>query len=125
MESIRKQLGLSFVGVLLIVGVFAVTAFFTVKVGLVYFNHYQVKSVLDVLEKEQPVAQRSSVEIKRFVAKHFSINSIDYIHPSDVKLEQKVASINVQVDYEVVKPMVGNLSVLISFSEAKSLKVVF
>jgi hypothetical protein len=36
-----------------------------------------------------------------------------------------VASINIQVDYEVVKPMVGNLSVLISFSEVKSLKVVF
>jgi len=125
MESKRKQLGLSFVGVLLIVGVLAVTAFFTVKVGLVYFNHYQVKSVLDVLEREQPVAQRSSIEIKRFVAKHFSINSIDYVHPGDVKLEQKVASINVQVDYDVVKPMVGNLSVLISFSEAKNLKVVF
>ncbi|MDP7536422.1 MAG: hypothetical protein QF470_01130 [Methylococcales bacterium] len=40
MELIRKQLGLSFVGVLLIVGVLAVTGFFTVKVGLVYFNHY-------------------------------------------------------------------------------------
>ena len=125
MESIRKQLGLSVVGILLIVGVLAVTGFLTVKVGLVYFNHYQVKSVLDLLEREQPVAQRSITEIKRFVAKHFSINSIDYIHPEDVKLEQKVASITIQVDYEVVKPMVGNLSVLLGFSEAKSLKVIF
>ncbi|MDG2365909.1 MAG: DUF4845 domain-containing protein [Methylococcaceae bacterium] len=125
MELIKKQVGLSYVAVLMIVGALAITGFFATRVGLVYFNHYQVKSIFDLLESEQPVAQRSTVEIRRFIAKYFSLNSIDYIQREDIKLEQKVGSIKVQLDYEVVKPISGNLSFLISFSETKNLKVIF
>lgn len=45
----KKQAGVSLVAVLIIVGVFSVTGFFTARVGLVYFNHYQIQSILDRL----------------------------------------------------------------------------
>ncbi len=125
MVLIKKQAGVGLVGVLIIVGVFSVIGFFTARVGLVYFNHYQIQSILDRLEREQSVEQRSKAEIRHFITKYFALNSIDYIKREEVRLEQQVGSINVQLDYEVVKPVVGNLSFLISFSETKNLKEIF
>jgi hypothetical protein len=125
MVLIKKQAGVSWIGTLIIIGALAITGFFVGRVGLVYFNHYQVKTIFDLLENEQSVEQRSNVEVRRFITKYFSLNSVTYIQSEDVKLEQQVGSIKVQLDYEVVKPIVGNLSFLISFSETKNLKVIF
>ena len=120
MNSMRyRQRGLSlfsFLIVFIVVGFFILTA---LKVIPVYLDHIKAKASLEGLKNEPNIAQKSPDEIKRMLEKRWEINSIDEISTSEnVTIEKRGGEITIKVAYEVEKPLIANMSILIKFNDA-------
>jgi hypothetical protein len=114
-----KQRGMTLISFLI---VFIVIGFF-VMVGLklspIYLEHFKIKSSLEALRTEPGLAAKSTREIKAMLQKRWDINSITRITAEDsVFFEKKNGVLTISVAYEVVEPMMGNVSALVKFDDA-------
>lgn len=116
MQAVKKQQGATLLG-MLIVGAFVVfVALIVMKVAPAYIEFMSVKKVLKAMQSES-LGTMSNKEIKDSFEKRASVAYVDTVKGSDLVIEKTPdGSAVVSVSYEVVKPIVGNVSVLIDFS---------
>ena len=119
MNSMKSRQGglslFSFLIVFIVVGFFMLTA---LKVIPVYLDHIKAKASLDGLKNEANIAQKSPDEIKRMLEKRWDVNSIDEISTSEnVTIDKRGGAVTIKVAYEVEKPLIANMSILIKFND--------
>ncbi|TFW70527.1 DUF4845 domain-containing protein [Methylotenera oryzisoli] len=116
MQAVKKQQGATLLG-MLIVGAFVVfVALIVMKVAPAYIEFMSVKKVLKAMQSES-LGTMSNKEIKDSFEKRASVAYVDTVKGSDLVIEKTPdGSAVVSVSYEVVKPIMGNVSVLIDFS---------
>ncbi|ACT48538.1 DUF4845 domain-containing protein [Methylotenera mobilis] len=116
MQRVKKQQGATLLG-MLIVGAFVVFAALVVmKVAPAYIEFMSVKKVLKAMQSES-LGTMTNKEIKDSFEKRASIAYVDTVKGSDLVIEKAPdGGAVVSVSYEVVKPIMGNVSVLIDFS---------
>ena len=115
--SSKNQQGLAFMPL-----VFTVTLLFVVisiifKIAPAYLNHSKVVAMLDQLKQEASGEKKTESEIKASLTKRININNIDDITQGDIAVNKQGNVFKVLINYEVVKPIYGNLSVLIEFND--------
>ena len=117
MKSRQRGMTLfSFLIVFIVLGFFILTA---LKVIPVYLDHIKVKSSLDGVKTEIGISPKSPEEIKRMLEKRWEVNSIDEISTSEnVTIEKRGGAVTIKVAYEVEKPLIANMSILIKFNDA-------
>ncbi len=115
MKSSQSGLTLiSFLTVFIVVGFFILT---TLKIVPVYLDHFKVKASLEGVN-ESGLAEKSPQEIKRMLQKRWENNSIEGISTDEnVSIEKKDTSMTIRVAYEVEKPLIANMSILIKFDD--------
>nr|WP_294840562.1 DUF4845 domain-containing protein [uncultured Methylotenera sp.] len=116
MQSVKKQQGATLLG-MLIVGAFVVFAALVVmKVAPAYIEFMSVKKVLKAMQGES-LGTMTNKEIKDSFEKRASVAYVETVKGSDLVIEKTPdGGAVVSVSYEVVKPIMGNVSVLIDFS---------
>jgi len=116
MQSAKKQQGATLLG-MLIVGAFVVfVALIVMKVTPAYIEFMSVKKVLKAMQSES-LGTMSNKEIKDSFEKRASVAYVETVKGSDLVIEKTPdGNAVVSVSYEVVKPIMGNVSVLIDFS---------
>ena len=119
MNSMKsRQQGLTLFSFLIIfigIGFFVLTA---LKVIPVYLDHIKIKSSLDGVKTEVGINQKSPDEIKRMIEKRWDINSIEGVSTSEnVTVEKRAGITIIQVAYDVEKPLIANMSILIKFND--------
>jgi len=116
MQSAKKQQGATLLG-MLIVGAFVVfVALIAMKMAPAYIEFMSVKKVLKAMQSES-LGTMSNKEIKDSFEKRASVAYVDTVKGSDLVIEKTPdGNAVVSVSYEVVKPIMGNVSVLIDFS---------
>jgi hypothetical protein len=116
MQSVKKQQGATLLG-MLIVGAFVVfVALIAMKMAPAYIEFMSVKKVLKAMQSES-LGTMSNKEIKDSFEKRASVAYVDTVKGSDLVIEKTPdGNAVVSVSYEVVKPIMGNVSVLIDFS---------
>lgn len=116
MQSLKKQQGATLLG-MLIVGAFVVfVALIAMKMAPAYIEFMSVKKVLKAMQSES-LGTMSNKEIKDSFEKRASVAYVDTVKGSDLVIEKTPdGNAVVSVSYEVVKPIMGNVSVLIDFS---------
>jgi len=116
MQAVKKQQGATLLG-MLIVGAFVVfVALIVMKVAPAYIEFMSVKKVLKAMQSES-LGTMSNKEIKDSFEKRASVAYVDTVKGSDLVIEKTPdGNAVVSVSYEVVKPIMGNVSVLIDFS---------
>ena len=116
MQSVKKQQGATLLG-MLIVGAFVVfIASIVMKMAPAYIEFMSVKKVLKAMQSES-LGTMSNKEIKDSFEKRASVAYVDTVKGSDLVIEKTPdGNAVVSVSYEVVKPIMGNVSVLIDFS---------
>jgi len=116
MQSVKKQQGATLLG-MLIVGAFVVfVALIVMKVTPAYIEFMSVKKVLKAMQSES-LGTMSNKEIKDSFEKRASVAYVETVKGSDLVIEKNPdGNAVVSVSYEVVKPIMGNVSVLIDFS---------
>ncbi|MCP3665944.1 MAG: DUF4845 domain-containing protein [Gammaproteobacteria bacterium] len=117
MLSKKNQAGVTAMGWLVILGLIAFFALLTLKIVPVYLEHYSIKSVVTSLKDEQFISKKSKKDISTMILTRVRINGVYDMDPDSITIKKNGGTTNVDVTYSVQKNIIGNVDVLISFSD--------
>lgn len=111
----RQQRGMSSMGILLFVVIFGGIIKVAAVIAPPYYDNYTMNKVIASLFRD---GRANSVEdFKRGLSDRFTINNIRDKTPEDFKYTFVDKKLVVEVDYEVRKPFIGNLDVVMHFKQ--------
>jgi hypothetical protein len=114
--GIKKQLGMTLIGSLLVAAALVLAAIVAIKIVPAYIEYFSVKTVLHGLAKE-PLSMMTPKEIMSSFDKRTDTAYIDVVSSKDLIIaKNSVGETVLTIDYQVRKPIMGNVSVLIDFN---------
>lgn len=116
-HTTKNQRGLTFISLLIILGLIAFFTLLILKIGPIYLNHSKVVNALAALEETTDIEKKSKFEVETILQKRFDINYVDYVTLDDIKVISRPNYLKVEVEYERIEPLIGNLSALAEFHE--------
>jgi hypothetical protein len=118
MQTLPKhQRGLTFISLCVLLFIFGFFVFLILKIGPIYLDHNKVASALANLKKDPAFPTMTEQEIRRSLDNRFNIGYVDFIDSEDITISKSNDYVKVEIDYEVLKPMAYNLSVLVEFHD--------
>ncbi|MDD1620668.1 MAG: DUF4845 domain-containing protein [Methylococcaceae bacterium] len=117
LASLNKQRGLTFISIALILGLIAFFTLLILKIAPIYINHSRVVNALAAVEATTDITTKTKQEIKTSLEKRFDMNYVEHVKPEDIKIIAQPGYVSVNIDYERVEKIAGNLSVLVEFHE--------
>ena len=118
----RKQGGLSLLGFLVVLAVVGFAAYVGMKLFPMYQEYYSVRSAMKGLANEPGVADMDPAKIQDLFFRRLYINYSENVKPQNVKFERTEGGWKMRVNYEVRRPLVGNLDVVGVFDVSQDLK---
>jgi uncharacterized protein DUF4845 len=112
-----SQRGLTMISIALILGLIAFFTLLILKIGPIYLNHSKVVNTLEALENTTDVQNKSKHEVQSIIDKRFNMNYVEHVDKRDIKITKRPNYLMVEIEYERVVPIVGNLSALAEFYE--------
>jgi len=116
-SSLNKQRGLTFISLVFILGLIAFFTLLVLKIAPIYFNNSKVKNALAAVEQSVDITTKTRQEILSSLDKRFNMNYVEYVTQDDIKIIAQPGYVKVDIEYERVEPIMGNLSVLVEFHE--------
>ena len=117
----RKQGGLSLLGFLVVLAVVGFAAYIGMKLFPMYQEYYAVRSAMKGLANEPGVADMDPAKIQDLFFRRLYINYSENVEARNVKFERTDGGWNMRVNYEVRRPLVGNLDVVGRFDSTQEL----
>jgi hypothetical protein len=122
MESMRRDAGITAIAILIILVLIGFAIFIVFRAAPVYIEAYNVSNALQGLQKDLEIRSKSVPEIREQLKRAFEVNDVSSVDlKNDVEITKNGQQISVMIDYEVVKPLFGNVSLLFDFN--KSLQI--
>ncbi len=116
--SIKHQRGLTFISLMLILGILAFFVLLTLKIAPIYMNHNSVVNALSAVEEMPNVETMSKREIITSLNKRFGMNYVEKVNTNDITILKQGNYVKVEIEYERVEKIFANLSVLVEFYES-------
>ena len=117
----RKQGGLSLLGFLVVLAVVGFAAYVGMKLFPMYQEYYSVQSAMKGLANEPGVADMDPAKVQDLFFRRLYINYSENVKPQNVKFERMEGGWKMRVNYEVRRPLVGNLDVVGVFDVSQDL----
>jgi predicted membrane protein len=117
-STVKKQRGMTMMSWLIVL---AITVFFIlvgIKMVPTYLENYSIKQVLKNMEADRAVRKMTPIEMKQSFIKRLKINSVYEFDRDAIKIKKEKFGTSFTVDYEVRKPVAGNVSIVMAFSES-------
>ena len=113
----RMQHGMTLLSFVIVLGVVGFFAYIGMKLFPMYSEYYSVRQAIRGLQAEPGIANRDPGRIKDLFFRRLKISYSDNVKPDNVKLQRLESGVGweMTVDYEVRKPLVGNLDVVGKF----------
>ncbi len=116
----KKQKGVTFLGMLFIGGILVFVALIVMTIFPAYTEFFSVKSVVQSMNKES-LSSMSKKEIMDAFNRRASTSYITVVTGNDLSIDKAGSGETVvSVKYQVTKPLVGNVSMLLDFSASSS-----
>lgn len=115
---VKKQSGLTFITIMIILGLISFFVLLAFKIGPVYLNHSKVVNALAAIEKMDDIERMSKHEVRISLAKRLNMNYVDKVVIDDFDIIKRPNFLSVALEYERVEKILGNLSVLVEFTES-------
>lgn len=116
----KNQKGATLIGMLIIGSMVVFVALIAMKMTPAYTEYFSVKKVLQAM-KQESLSSMSKKEIMDSFDRRASTSYVDVVSGRDLNIEKDAAGETVvTVDYQVVKPIIANVSVLIEFSASSN-----
>lgn len=113
----RKQHGMTFIGLVLMIAGLVFIAVIGMKLVPAYIEFMSVKNAIKKIGNEASLAEMSPKDIATEFDKSASIDYITVVKGSDLVIEKGESGKSVvSVDYQQVIPLVANVSALLDFS---------
>ena len=72
---------------------------------------------MKAIESTTDITSKTKQEILISLEKRFDMNYVEHVTPQDIKVIAQPGYVSVNIDYERVEKIFGNLSVLVEFHE--------
>lgn len=115
--SLNKQRGLTFISLVFVLGLIAFFTLLVLKIAPIYFNNSKVRNAVAAVRESTDVTTKTRSEILSSLEKRFNMNYVEHVSPEDIKIVSQPGYVRLDIDYERVEPIMGNLSVLVEFHE--------
>ena len=112
-----KQRGASGGGFAAIIVVIVIAVLLLLKVFPVYMENFNVSSSLNSLSDEQGIKDKKKSEIKELLQRRFSINNVVNVNKKHITINRTKTGMSIDIIYEVRKPLVGNVDLVMYFNE--------
>lgn len=106
--------GMGWMTILFLIGFFAMLTF---KLAPIYLENYSVKNILHSFKEEPLITQKSKADIRRMFMSRLITNGIRDIKKESIKIDKKPGILKIGFAYNVRKPMVGNIDVVVTFGD--------
>lgn len=115
-NSLKKQKGATFIGMLFIGGILVFVALIVMTVFPAYTEFFSVRTVMKSMKTES-LNSMSKKEIMDAFDRRASTSYVTVVTGKDLSIDKNSAGETVvSVQYQVTKPLAGNISVLLDFS---------
>jgi hypothetical protein len=113
----KNQKGFTFWSLTFTIGTIAVVALLTMKLLPAYTEFFAIKKAINRLGTEGSLPAMSDTDIRRAFDRSTAIDNIYSIKPKDLKIRRTGnGETIVSAEYEVVIPIVANVSALLKFN---------
>ncbi len=116
-STIKRQQGLTLISILFILGFLAFCILLIFKIVPIYIDHNKVANALKEVKAMSGVETKSESQIRSSLDKQFNMNYVYDVTQDDIKVVKHGTYLKVQIEYEVVRKLFGNLSVLAEFND--------
>jgi len=117
----RTQSGMTLIGFVIVLAVAGLFAYIGMKLVPMYSEYYSVKQALRGLASEPGVADQDPAKITDLFFRRLYISYSDNVKPENVKITRGEGGWVMNVNYEVRKPVIGNLDVVGKFDATQNL----
>lgn len=115
-----QQRGMTFLGYVIVLGVIGFFAIMIMKLVPIYIEHQAVVAALNAVS-QQP-ATSTAQNIRSSIDKRFAVDNVTVIKASDFRINRAKGKTVVSIDYEAKTSFIGNLYLMVKFSESVELK---
>jgi len=116
----KRQEGLTFVSLLVVLAVIGFFAYIGIKLTPVYLENFSVNSSLKSLAEEESEGLGAG-ELRSRLLKRLEINNVTHVSDRDIEISTQANGMTVGIQYDVVTPFYGNVSILVSFDDSVTL----
>lgn len=116
--SPKHQQGLTLISLIMLLVFIGSMALLIMKILPIYLDHNKVANALKQVQEMEGIQNLSDFEIKNSFAKKFNVNYVYDVKPDDIRITKSGGYLKVSIEYEVVEPIIGNLSVLVQFDDS-------
>jgi len=109
---------MTLIGFLLMFMLIGFFTLLTLKLVPIYLEHYKIVSSLEALKSDPDLATRPKEEILKTLEKRWDINMVNRVTAQDVKITKQGGRLTVQIAYEAVEHIMGNVDVLVTFDDS-------
>lgn len=113
-----RQQGLTLISLVFVLGLIGFFTLLTLKIVPIYLDHGKVKSALEALKQMPDLQTKSEFEIRDSLTKRFNINYVYDVNQDDITVVRHGNYVKVDIEYETVVKLVGNLSALAEFHDS-------
>ncbi|GMQ76677.1 MAG: DUF4845 domain-containing protein [Gammaproteobacteria bacterium] len=124
MSFIKRQRGLSFLGLIVLVGILGFAAVIGLKLIPIYMDSWKIDGVMESVIKEPDITRQSRQEIIELMLKRLDINAVDAVNYSNYKesltVSKRKNNTSINISYRIETPLIGNLSLVAEFDKTVS-----
>jgi len=121
MKTMKKQRGMTLTSFLVVLCIVGFGLYIGMKLFPMYSEFYAVKTALKGVAKEPGVANMEPGKVQEMFFRRLDISYSESVKPANVKFERVSGGWNMKVNYEVRRPLVGNLDVVGKFDAHQEL----
>jgi Tfp pilus assembly major pilin PilA len=114
----NRQKGMTMLSWLVVLGILVFFILIGIKMVPTYLENYSIKQVLANMENDRKVRTMSAAEMKKSFLKRLKINSVYEFDRNSIKIKKEKFGTRFSVDYEIRKPIAGNVSIVMEFSDS-------
>jgi Tfp pilus assembly major pilin PilA len=120
MNSLKnRQRGMTMISWLIVLGIAVFFVLIGIKMVPTYLENYSIKQVLANMQNDRTVRKMTPKEMRESFMKRIKINSVYEFDRKWITIKkEKSGGTLFAVDYEIRKPVAGNVSIVMAFSDS-------
>jgi hypothetical protein len=113
----HRQQGMTFIGMLFVLGMVGVILYAGVRLTPVYLNYLKVVRSMDAAAADFRGDNPDLAGLKRSLEKHWQIEDIDAVEAKEVEVTKDNGSVTLHVVYDDTAPYIANVGLTVHFDK--------
>ena len=122
MKNYNKQRGVTMVTIAAGLALLAFFVLIAITLLPVYIENFSVSSHVSRIGMDVRASEVTKEEVRKTLLKRFGIDDVKSVERQDISITDIPGGYQIEVDYEVRKHFLGNVDVVIYFTETTEVK---